>query len=121
MMFDPPLIYLSDTCATAFPIALMACKDPTNIITATQEGQEHCAIGTVLGSLEEAYHPEDPSLEAKPKEDRSASGEAGAEASRQAFFSTMDAMSAAIQYQADKQETQVDLLRSTYSMSWRCT
>ncbi|KAJ1165318.1 hypothetical protein NDU88_005746 [Pleurodeles waltl] len=64
--------------------------------------------GTVLDCLEEAKAPADPSLEAKLKEDRSVSGEAGA--SRQALPSTMDAMSVAIYFQADKQETQVDLL-----------
>ncbi|KAJ1188709.1 hypothetical protein NDU88_005466 [Pleurodeles waltl] len=66
------------------------------------------AMGTLLGYLEEATAPVDPSLEAKLKEDRSVSREA--RAFWQALLSTMDAMSAAIYYQAEKQETQVDLL-----------
>ncbi|KAJ1089396.1 hypothetical protein NDU88_002547 [Pleurodeles waltl] len=69
--------------------------------------QDH-ATGTALGCLEEPIVPADPSLEVKLKEDRPASGEAGA--SWQALLSPMDAMSAAIHYQADKQETQVELL-----------
>ncbi|KAJ1173682.1 hypothetical protein NDU88_005508 [Pleurodeles waltl] len=66
------------------------------------------ATGTVLGCLKEAKVPADPSLEAKLKEDWSVSGEVGT--SWQALLSSMDAMSAAIHYQADKRETQVDLL-----------
>ncbi|KAJ1106907.1 hypothetical protein NDU88_004305 [Pleurodeles waltl] len=66
------------------------------------------ATGTVRVCLEEVNVSADCSLDAKLKEDWPASGEAGA--FWQALLSTMDAMLAAIHYQANKQESQVDLL-----------
>ncbi|KAJ1102837.1 hypothetical protein NDU88_000278 [Pleurodeles waltl] len=66
------------------------------------------ATGSVLGRLAETKASAASSSGAPSKEAGPAVGEAGT--SWQALLTTMDTMSTAVFYQADKQETQVDLL-----------
>ncbi|KAJ1177300.1 hypothetical protein NDU88_002559 [Pleurodeles waltl] len=66
------------------------------------------ATGTVRGRPVEASVPVASLLDSPPKKDQPASEEAGS--SWQVLLTTMDIMSEVIYYQADKRETQVDLL-----------
>ncbi|KAJ1130765.1 hypothetical protein NDU88_009113 [Pleurodeles waltl] len=74
------------------------------------------ATGTVLGCPEEEKLLLDPLMGAKLREDQSVPGEAGA--SWQALLSTIDAMSAAIYYQADKHSFKGYLMRRAQAHSY---
>ncbi|KAJ1117961.1 hypothetical protein NDU88_006156 [Pleurodeles waltl] len=81
-------------------------SNPWSSVPVKQEQDQ--ATGTVQSRPVEANVPLASSLDALPKKDRPVFGEAGA--SWQVLLTTMDIMSMAIYYQADKQETEVDLL-----------
>ncbi|KAJ1117959.1 hypothetical protein NDU88_006154 [Pleurodeles waltl] len=80
---------------------------PRSSVPVKQEQDQ--ATGTVQSRPVEANVPLASSLDALPKKDWPVFGEAGA--SWQVLLTPMDIMSMAIYYQADKQETEVDLLR----------
>ncbi|KAJ1208885.1 hypothetical protein NDU88_004268 [Pleurodeles waltl] len=96
------------SCSSLVEIVAHSSSNPRCSSVPCVPVKQELATGMVLGRSVEAKGPAATSLDVPSIEARLVFGEAGA--SWQALLTTWDTMSTAIYYQADKQETQVDLL-----------
>ncbi|KAJ1139827.1 hypothetical protein NDU88_006191 [Pleurodeles waltl] len=98
----------SISCSSLVKIVAHSSSNPQCSSVPSVPVKQELATGMVLGRSVEAKAPAASWSDAPSKEAGTFFGEAGA--SWQALLTTMDTMSMAIYYQADKQETRVDLL-----------